>query len=328
MPEISVIVPVYNAEKYLNKCIESILSQSFNDLELILVNDGSKDSSGAICDEYVVKDERVKVIHRENAGVSSARNTGIDIACGKYIMFVDSDDYIKKDMLSEMVEYMNKGYDLVFTEIEMTVSDGTQIFEMEEKEYDARQLIEAFCVQSFPKINLCGPWAKLYKKNIINENKIYFNTELHNGEDTYFNLTYLQYCQSIKALNKAFYMYIRDNNDSLFSKVRKYTYSNTCVVFDYTKKIAEKYNCESKVIEQLLKTHIFGTIALVNKAIISSDKKTCISLMKEISENKVFTDNIIKLRKKLSLYLIALLIRNKYFDIAYYICLCWRKLKR
>ncbi|WP_224393697.1 glycosyltransferase family 2 protein [Clostridium perfringens] len=97
-PEISIIVPIYNVEKYLSKCIDSILNQSFTNFELILVNDGSNDRSGIICDEYTLKDERIRVIHKKNGGVSSARNSGISLALGKYIGFVDSDDYIKEEM--------------------------------------------------------------------------------------------------------------------------------------------------------------------------------------------------------------------------------------
>ncbi|WP_419748685.1 glycosyltransferase family 2 protein [Clostridium perfringens] len=97
-PEISIIVPIYNVEKYLSKCIDSILNQSFTNFELILVNDGSNDRSGIICDEYTLKDERIRVIHKKNGGVSSARNSGISLALGKYIGFVDPDDYIKEEM--------------------------------------------------------------------------------------------------------------------------------------------------------------------------------------------------------------------------------------
>lgn len=98
MCEISIIVPVYNVEKYLEKCVDSILNQTFKDFELILVDDGSPDNSGLICDQYAEKDSRVKVIHKENGGLSSARNAGIDIARGKYLGFIDSDDYIAEDM--------------------------------------------------------------------------------------------------------------------------------------------------------------------------------------------------------------------------------------
>ena len=102
MPKISVIVPVYNVEKYLRKCIESILNQTFREFELILVDDGSTDSSGKICDEYALKDSRIKVIHKENGGASSARNAGLDVAKGEYIGFVDSDDWIEMDMYGEL----------------------------------------------------------------------------------------------------------------------------------------------------------------------------------------------------------------------------------
>lgn len=106
MPKLSIIVPVYNVEQYLHKCIESILAQSFKDCELILVDDGSTDSCGAICDEFLAKDERVKVIHQDNQGVSVARNIGVQCAQGDYIGFVDGDDYIALDMFEGMMKYL------------------------------------------------------------------------------------------------------------------------------------------------------------------------------------------------------------------------------
>lgn len=106
MPKISIIVPVYNVEKYLEKCVRSILAQTFTDFELILVDDGSPDSSGAMCDQFAKQDERVKVIHKENGGLSDARNAGIEIATGEYLGFIDSDDYIADDM-----------YELLYTNI-------------------------------------------------------------------------------------------------------------------------------------------------------------------------------------------------------------------
>ena len=108
MSMISVIVPVYKTEKFLSDCIKSILNQTYHDLEVILVNDGSPDSSGQICEEYAKKDSRIKVIHQENAGVASARNTGLNLAAGEYITFVDSDDYICPQMYEEMTEVQMK----------------------------------------------------------------------------------------------------------------------------------------------------------------------------------------------------------------------------
>lgn len=113
MPEISVIVPVYNCEKYIEKCINSILNQTFKDLELILIDDGSSDKSGEICEEFKKKDSRVKVIHEKNSGVSIARNVGINIAKGKFIGFVDSDDYLSSDMYEFLYENLkNSGADI------------------------------------------------------------------------------------------------------------------------------------------------------------------------------------------------------------------------
>ena len=104
MPKLSVIVPVYNTEKYLRVCIDSILAQTFTDFELILVDDGSEDSSGSICDEYAAKDTRVQVIHQTNGGVTNARKNGVRRACGKYFSFIDSDDWIHPEMFERMVE--------------------------------------------------------------------------------------------------------------------------------------------------------------------------------------------------------------------------------
>lgn len=121
MSKVSIIVPIYNVEIYLRKCIDSILLQTYKNLDVILVNDGSPDNSHKICDEYAQKDDRVIVIHESNVGVSSARNTGLDIASGKYIVFVDLDDYITKDMYELMVYEIEKieakmmiyGYDYI-----------------------------------------------------------------------------------------------------------------------------------------------------------------------------------------------------------------------
>ena len=104
MSKISVIVPVYNVEKFIKRCLDSIINQTMRDLEIILVNDGSTDNSGKICDEYAQLDNRITVIHKENGGLSSARNTGLDVATGEWIAFVDSDDYIEKNMYEVLYE--------------------------------------------------------------------------------------------------------------------------------------------------------------------------------------------------------------------------------
>ena len=119
MPKLSVIVPVYNVEQYIHKCVDSILSQTYADFELVLVNDGSPDNCGKICDEYASKDNRVKVIHKKNGGVSEARNVGLDVATGEYISFIDPDDWIDKDMYEQTIGYMDDNdLDIVCFDVE------------------------------------------------------------------------------------------------------------------------------------------------------------------------------------------------------------------
>ncbi len=169
LPKISIIVPVYNVEKYLNKCLDSILAQTFEDYELLLIDDGSSDKSGNICDEYEKKDKRVKVFHKENGGLSSARNAGIDAACGEYIGFIDSDDYIDNDMFEILYNSLIENhadisvcgvYDCYNDRIERNNVDGKlYVF----SDQDAlREVLYGKRLQAFA-VN------KLYKKEVFNE---------------------------------------------------------------------------------------------------------------------------------------------------------------
>ena len=136
---ISIIIPVYNAEKYLRRCIESVLSQSFTDFELILVDDGSRDFSPHICDDYAQKDSRVKVIHKANGGVIAARNDGLDIAKGEYVTFIDSDDWVERESLSTISNY--RDYDRVFFSHRLVYEGGyISEFLFETKEEDKQNL--------------------------------------------------------------------------------------------------------------------------------------------------------------------------------------------
>lgn len=149
MISVSIIVPVYNAEKYLRRCIDSILSQSFEHFELLLVDDGSTDSSGVICDEYATKDNRVRVFHKTNGGVSSARNLGIVKSCGEWVAFVDADDRLLKDALNILMNKSASGTDLVICGYEIYNEDGELIFttdiEAQEKFININEAITHCC---------------------------------------------------------------------------------------------------------------------------------------------------------------------------------------
>lgn len=170
-PVISVIVPVYNAEKYITGCIDSILSQTFRSIECILVDDGSKDSSGIICDEYALKDKRVKVIHQENGGEMAARAAGVRLAKGKYLYFVDADDQVMSDTLSSMYHYVGDGVDIVAFE---SKCDG--IYSMT----DYAKLLLSF--------RLLAVWGKLYKRNLFDDYVLGVPRYFKVGEDFLTNV--------------------------------------------------------------------------------------------------------------------------------------------
>ena len=184
--KISVIVPIYKVEKYLNKCIDSIINQTYKNLEIILVDDGSPDDCGKICDEYAKKDSRIKVIHKENSGVSSARNTGLDVVTGDYIGFIDSDDWINVDMYESMMKYLIlENADVVRCGI--CVHENGKIFN--EKDYDFDYCIEKdndIIIKEFLDGGILqgAVWNKLYKKSIIDG--IYFDEKFHRNEDSLF----------------------------------------------------------------------------------------------------------------------------------------------
>ena len=227
MPTVSIIVPVYNAQDYLSKCIDSLLNQNYDDFELILVNDGSKDNSGQICDEYAKADNRIKVIHKENGGVSSARNCGLDKACGKYIMFCDSDDFVKEEFCTPLINLANEDEDcLVFAGI-------TELWDDKEKDNLCPEFPEGesitlknkeFC-DLFVKLNLNSqftlmnmPYNKLFSRSIIEKNQLRFDKNINYNEDFIFNLLYLEKVSAVKIYNKSIYNYYKDAPGSLCKK--------------------------------------------------------------------------------------------------------------
>lgn len=215
--KISVIVPIYNAAQYLVKCIDSILSQNFKDFELLLINDGSTDESGAICDEYSSRDSRVNVYHKSNGGVSSARNWGIDKANGEYLAFVDSDDYVEQTYLSSMYSRIEQGINLVASAF---------CYESEKGAINKLFLYDKICIDKrnindmLTDLSYMTPWGKLFNKEIIDNNSIRFDEHINSGEDTLFVYTFLLFVKQIKTVNDVSYHYlIRD------SGLSKRTYS-------------------------------------------------------------------------------------------------------
>jgi glycosyltransferase involved in cell wall biosynthesis len=170
MPTISIIVPIYNVEQYLHKCIDSILSQTFKDFELILVDDGSPDNCGEICDEYAAKDKRVKVIHKANGGLSDARNAGLNIVKGDYIGFVDSDDWIESNMYEVLLKLCINNKADVSTCLVNFQNNRNEI-EVNKSNVSIFDSKTAIYLLYEGKLNGFSTWNKLYKKEIFNDLK-------------------------------------------------------------------------------------------------------------------------------------------------------------
>ena len=197
-PKISVIIPVYNAEATLRRCVDSVLAQTFTDFECLLINDGSKDKSGEICDEYAAGDSRIRVFHKENGGVSSARNVGLDNATGEWIAFVDSDDWVDVAFLDSLLKFGSGS-------LKICNFRGSG-----HKDYSE----ECFSVNTSLAFNrllndnlVWTPWGKLFASDIINGHNLRFDSKLRLGEDTLFCWEYLACCPDVTVLASDLYNY-------------------------------------------------------------------------------------------------------------------------
>ncbi len=208
---VSIIVPVYNAEKYLKRCVDSILKQDYPGFELILIDDGSTDGSAQICDAYAAQDTRIRVFHQENAGVSAARNLALDMAKGEYIQFLDSDDWVAPEATRLLVGSLER-YDC-----DMVISDFYRVSgerlaqkgDIEEEKVLSRQEFAACMIENPADFYYGVLWNKLYRRRIIEEHKIRMDTEISWCEDFLFNLEYIRHAASFYALKVPIYYYLK-----------------------------------------------------------------------------------------------------------------------
>lgn len=222
---VTIIVPVYNVENYLQRCIDSLLNQTYKKLEIILVNDGSLDNSSDICDRYAKEDSRVKVIHKENGGLSDARNAGLKEATGDYIVFIDSDDYAEINMVEETLKLAKSNNSEV-----VIYGYFTDIVDSNEELIDSIPVIPnsgAYNSTNFSSIkvegnltNLLGyAWNKMYKSELILETNFEFNKGISLVEDILFNVPILKKADNVSFLNKAYIHYMQRDEDTLGKKL-------------------------------------------------------------------------------------------------------------
>ncbi len=334
---ISIIVPIYNVEKYLNKCIESIVNQTYENIEIILIDDGSNDNSGIICDEYAKKDNRIIVVHKENGGVSSARNKGLKIAKGEWISFVDADDWIEQIFCQTLLNKVTQeqadialcGYNRITdNQIEKINANNQEVF-LNSNEYLVKSLN--------PQTGFGFCHMKLIKKEVLKS--ISFNERIEVGEDALFNIQLSTYIKKAVFLKQPLYNY-RINNQS--------------VVKRYDENYANKYLKSMKIIEEYIwqeyneeneenieiKQNYYNFVAYHIMLIIVNycyhpDNKMCNAqrknMLKEVINNDLFiiglkksNYNNISLTRKITLYTL----KHKLYWLTAIICKIRQKQNR
>lgn len=241
---ISVIVPVFNVEQFLCRSVDSILNQTYRNIEVVLINDGSTDRSGAICDEYEERDTRIRVIHQSNRGVSSARNAGLDIATGDYISFVDPDDWIEPDMYEKLADYLSAGeVDIIRfnalrkgSVLNWLPFDGYYQEDRLEKEV-ALPMIGS---KEFGGMFILGVlWVHLYKRELIDSHTIRFNTELRRCEDRLFTIAAVMYAHNMLFVNDTFYHY-EVYDESLSNRYDPLRWQQECIFLENLKDLYKR----------------------------------------------------------------------------------------
>jgi len=246
MPKLCVIIPVYNVEKYLHHCIDSVLESTFHNFELLLIDDGSKDNSGAICDEYAAKDNRVKVYHVENGGVSKARNMGIEHSTAPWLTFIDADDIVLPSYLERLYSAVeaHPEIDLVHAGCMLYEGDRATVkeFEYEDKYSDDK----SYLFWKFRGL----PFSKLFKREIIFKEGIRFDEKMKSQEDMFFMLDYVYHVKSYVFLNQYEYFHRCDNTTSIMHTEMCVTYENALHAshhyFESVDKYIQAYNISEK----------------------------------------------------------------------------------
>lgn len=253
MPAVSIIIPVYNAEKTIDRCVNSILNQKYKDFELLLLNDGSTDSSGQICDAYAKKDKRVHVLHKENSGVSDTRNRGIALAKGDYIQFADSDDWIAPDATRFMVQAAAENdCDMVIADFYRVIGERvSQKGSIEEEGVLKREDYAIRMMQKPADFYYGVLWNKLYRRSIIETYRLRMDSSVSWCEDFMFNLEYVRHARTIYALKIPVYYYVKTKG-SLVSQglSMKKTIQMKCTVFacynDFYKDVFDDMDYEKR----------------------------------------------------------------------------------
>lgn len=313
MSKISVLVPVYNCEKYLNECINSIINQSFKDLEIILINDGSSDNSLEILKKFQKKDKRIILIDKKNTGYGSSLNKGIKIAKGEYISIIEADDFIDLNFYKNLMEYSNSNYEIIKSSFSFFQNN-------KKKKYDLFKHIKKqdnFNLKKNPNLILLKPsiWSAIYKKDFLLKNNIFFlETPKASYQDTSFQFQTYYFAKNIKLINKPLYFYRIDNTNSSINSKDKF--EEIIKEFEKINNIFDNQTSKKLYVFKLLLE--FKSYIWAFKRIKKEKRKDFINLISKIFNsynlNFFYNDSDIRLKYKIKMFLLA-----KYKKLFYYI---------
>lgn len=333
-PKISVIVPVYKAENYLHRCVDSLLAQTFQDFEILLVDDGSPDCSGEICDEYARKDKRVRVFHKENGGVSSARNLGLDNARGEWICFVDSDDWVEEDMLATICSLIqSKGQiDILFFGFQYDYPQaqiGKKQEVKKEMKYAYCDTIETILRSCYwlEKMGAFG-WTcnKMFRWEIIQSNKIRFDETVSLHEDHLFTLDYVRYVKNLVMMPYYPYHY-RVLDDSLMNKKRNYAECKKIIALLLQKRmfLTDMFESPISISYRKYAYESFIQTSFYSLSLLYEEKSTYTERMNEM---KAFQEKLKMYKDSDNIKIICLQILSNISAIVLeYFCYIWFKLR-
>ena len=240
---ISVIIPIYNVEEYLPRCLDSVINQTYANIEILLVNDGSPDNSGEICDEYSLKDKRIKVFHIPNGGVGKARQLGVEKSSGEYIVFVDPDDWLPLDSIEVLYKEMTDDVDIViggYTKVGMLGNkDCLYAYDLLSTEQYVNTTLRC-------KINP-SPWARLFRKSLLKHTTF---PPFKMGQDMLMNFELSIHVRNVRFVNKSVYFYFERDNSSLKRNKSTFEYEKSLAYFTYD--LFEKNNLSDKYIDSLI----------------------------------------------------------------------------
>ena len=303
---VTIIVPIYNVEKYLAECIDSLLNQTYINLEIILVDDGSTDNSGKICDDYLTKDSRIRVIHKNNEGLGYARNSGIEIASGDYITFIDSDDTAEKDLIENLVNGINKNdFDTCIGGYKRITDDGKIKFieEYPEQEFygnDVYNILFSRMLGSAPDkhdVIKMSVWNVMYSASIIKKYNVRFPSEREFiSEDIIWDSDYYKYAKKVRVIDSTSYNY-RMTPGSLTKKYKPDMLDKVCILYsEMTNRINGDYEKIVRLQRQFF-VNIRVCIKQENKFISKKSNIEIKNSIKKIVKNKIVHDVAVEYSK-------------------------------